>query len=108
MQSFSDFKDYLPQKEKNRLLLEGVATNNFNLVYLAMLLGADANSNNGLAIDWAASNGKRTLVKALIESGADVTAKDKIGMNALMYAAAFRKEPDFIKDVNTFLFIPVP
>ncbi|CAL1546039.1 unnamed protein product, partial [Lymnaea stagnalis] len=45
------------------------------------------------ALHWAAANGNLSAVEALIEGGADLEAKDKYGMRAVLWSAWFGHIP---------------
>lgn len=66
-------------------LLWAAYSNQISVVQRLLSLGTIVDRSSPLR--WAAYNGHKDIVQILISAGADVNAKDKEGMTALMYAS---------------------
>jgi uncharacterized protein len=81
------------------LLVYEAADNDPQAVVTLLKEGADANTSFPIvgtrALMVAASHGNRDTVRALLDAGADVNAKDFTGWTAL-HAAAFKGDPEIV------------
>ena len=81
------------------LLIHEAADNDPQAVVALLKEGADANTSFPIvgtrALMVAASHGNRDTVRALLDAGADVNAKDFTGWTAL-HAAAFKGDPEIV------------
>ena len=89
--SYSAPLDYYVQKELNMELVRAVRTKNVKKVQLLLKQGADVNKITWISehtvLQLAILNGNREIAQTLIESGANINAKNMKGETALITAA---------------------
>ena len=75
-------------KKLDKMLFEGIKKNDLRKVALALNLGANVNVKEWSmsSLNYAVNRNNIELAKLLIDSGADVNAKDKHGITPLDYA----------------------
>jgi len=79
----------MTKKQRDKMLLEGCESGDFNKVRLAINFGADVNVKNvwgWTPLHWACSNNAIQLAKLLLDRGADVEAKTDWGRTPLYFA----------------------
>jgi ankyrin repeat protein len=80
----------MTKKEKNKALLEGCESGDYNKVRLALNFGADVEAKDKYdmtPLHWASLNNRIAIAKLLIDKGADVEAKDYKGWTPLHRAS---------------------
>jgi ankyrin repeat protein len=84
----------MTKKEKNKALLEGCESGDYNKVRLALNFGADVNAkkyDGRTPLHWASRYNDIEIAKLLLKAGADVEAINDYGETPLHWASRYNR-----------------